>query len=340
MTIYHVAFWNLENLFAPEGFAGREPWIEEKVGRDLVGWTEALLDTKLSQLAEVIAWMNDGAGPDVLGFAEVENHHVVARLIEALQPLLPDRVYRVVHFDSSKDKRGIDTGFLYDAERLAVDDEAIFSHIVMRRTGTRDITQVTFATRSGRELVAFSNHWPSRSGGHHSESAGFRAVAGETLAYWHERVREIKGEDVAVVAMGDFNDDPGDASLVYNARATRERDDVAHARTARLYNTAWEHLAQVVTTRDGGTRTIYGTLYWDGNGNVFDQILLSPSIVRSTGAFGLVPGSPRIEAFPHMVSPSKNAGPIRFGLPKGGRGTVDETGYSDHFPVSVKLVEA
>ena len=27
MADYRVGFWNLENLFAPEGFPGREPWI-------------------------------------------------------------------------------------------------------------------------------------------------------------------------------------------------------------------------------------------------------------------------------------------------------------------------
>jgi hypothetical protein len=30
--IYNTGFWNLENLFAPEGFAQREPWLASKVG--------------------------------------------------------------------------------------------------------------------------------------------------------------------------------------------------------------------------------------------------------------------------------------------------------------------
>lgn len=30
MTGYQVGFWNLENLFAPEGFAGREPWVAQR----------------------------------------------------------------------------------------------------------------------------------------------------------------------------------------------------------------------------------------------------------------------------------------------------------------------
>ncbi|MFP3701632.1 endonuclease, partial [Burkholderia sp. SIMBA_013] len=83
--------------------------------------------------------------------------------------------------------------------KLLINENEIFSHFVMRRTGTRDITQCTFITKGGRQLIALSNHWPSRSGGA-VESAGFRMTAGETLGYWHQRIREEKGNDIAVVA--------------------------------------------------------------------------------------------------------------------------------------------
>ena len=39
-----VGFWNPENLFAPEDFAGREPWIAEEMTGDPHGWTEQLFD--------------------------------------------------------------------------------------------------------------------------------------------------------------------------------------------------------------------------------------------------------------------------------------------------------
>ena len=34
--------------------------------------------------------------------------------------------------------------------------------------------------------------------------------------------------------MGDFNDDPFDSSMVFNAQATRERGDVQRARSAKI----------------------------------------------------------------------------------------------------------
>ena len=341
MPSYHVAFWNLENLFAPEGFPGREPWIAAAVGRDLVGWTQALFDTKVGQLATAIAAMNGGAGPDLLGVAEVENRFCLEALRDRLNAMLPARAYDLVHVDSARDQRGIDTAFVFDGARLSVDPLAIFSHFVMRRTGTRDITQATFITVAGRELVALANHWPSRSGGPPALSQGFRATAGETLGYWHERVRELKGPEVPVLALGDLNDEPFDLSVTIHARGSRERDDIERAESARLYNLSWNYLRQEATTATGSTRTLYGTLYFAGEGNTFDRILASRGLLTGPGALKVREASARIEALPAMVSPSKNEGPIRFGLPRGdAAANINQAGFADHFPVSVIIDEA
>ena len=56
------AFWNLENLFAPENHPGREPWIATRMASDLNGWTPALFQAKLTQLSVVIAAMANNTG--------------------------------------------------------------------------------------------------------------------------------------------------------------------------------------------------------------------------------------------------------------------------------------
>lgn len=190
---YHTAFWNVENLFAPENYRDRELRIVVAVQEDLQGWTEALFERKLAQLASIIAQMNGGQGPDLLGLCEVENRYVLDELLKVLLTKLPERRYGVVHADSSKDQRGIDTAFIYDVQRFSVKD--VFDRTVLRRTGTREITQATFVTRSGSELIAMVNHWPSRSGDQ-EKSIGYRAIAGETVGWWHERIRDFKGADV------------------------------------------------------------------------------------------------------------------------------------------------
>ena len=165
-------------------------------------------------------------------------------------------------------------------------------------------------------------------------------TAGETLGYWHQRIREEKGNDIAVIAFGDFNDDPSDASLRYHANSTRERDDVENSQSAMFYNLAWNYLRQPVVDSVGTARTIYGTLYFNGDANIFDQILVSRSLLSGSSGFSVREETANVEAIAAMVSHSKNEGPIRFGLSKGDAvKNVNLGGFSDHFPVSVIVEE-
>jgi len=340
MVNHFVAFWNLENLFAPEGFPEREPWIAEQVAAELEGWTQALFDTKIIQLASIIRQMNGGAGPDILGVCEVENAYVLQQLTSRLNSQMNNRNYSVVHIDSTKDQRGIDTAFVFDHSKYKIDPDTVFSYFVMRRTGTRDITQATFTTQGGHELIALCNHWPSRSGGAH-ESRGYRMTAGETLSYWHQRIWDKKGNNMPIIAMGDFNDELFDESLQIHARATRERGDVERAQTAvRFYNLAWRYLEQQGQDHKGNPKAIHGTFYFDGNGNVFDQLLVSKGLLIQNSPITVNESTARIELYPEMVDHRVTHGPIRFGLPEGDAAqNVNTAGFSDHFPVSVVLHE-
>ena len=340
MPNHFVAFWNLENLFAPEDYPEREPWLAQQLSSELAGWTQALFDTKIKQLTSIISQMNGGHGPDILGVCEVENSYVLKKLSSQLNSQLSNRNYSVVHVDSTQDHRGIDTAFIFDSSMYSFDPDKVFSHFVMRRTGTRDITQATFTTRLGNDLIALCNHWPSRSSGIY-ESRGFRMTAGETLSYWHQRIWEERGNDIPIIAMGDFNDDPFDDSLIINARATRERGDVERAITAvRFYNLAWQYMEQLGQDRHGDPKLLHGTLYYKGNGNVFDQLLVSKGMLLRNSPISVDESTARMELYPEMVDHRVSYGPIPFGLPNGNASqNVDTNGFSDHFPVSVVLQE-
>jgi endonuclease/exonuclease/phosphatase family metal-dependent hydrolase len=333
-----TAFWNLENLFAPANYAERPEWLARALRSDLRGWTTELFRHKLKQLASIIEQMNDGNGPDLLGVCEVENKFVLDELCALLNARMAQRRYKPVHVDATRDLRGIDTAFIHDSRTLQVNREELFSHWVMRRTGTRDITQATFVTDSGAELVALANHWPSRSGDSSGASSGYRAVAGETLSYWHERIRDIKGTDAAVIAFGDFNDNPFDRSMTEHARATRELRDVGRARSAKFYNLAWRYLEQSALDGGGRQRNLNGTLYYQGDGNVFDQILMAQGLMKNRGALHALLHTARIEAFPEMIDSRVTPAPIRFGLPKGdAQKNINRQGFSDHYPVSLTI---
>jgi endonuclease/exonuclease/phosphatase family metal-dependent hydrolase len=319
MSNYHLSFWNVENLFDVIDSPRRSDKLQRAIGGELQGWTEPVLARKLAQLASVVRQLGGGGGPDILGVCEVENRHVLERLCEVLEPL--GRRYDIVHADT-EDGRGIDVAFIYDRDRFEA--EEVFSHYFIKRVATRDIVQVNFRTTSGRLLVLIGNHWPSRLGGRY-ESEPYRLLAGETIAYFHERIRQIHGSRVAVVAMGDFNDEPFDRSMVEYALCERQRDKVLRSNSARFLNLMWPVIGSEI-----------GTHYHQNSAGVLDQVLVSAGMLRDDGGLRVLEDSVEINRFAGMVGAGLYPVPVRFG-----RGnTPNPDGFSDHFPVSVQVVEA
>ena len=320
-----VAWWNLENLFDEENSPFRTEKVRRTLGDSLKGWTPVLRDLKIKQLASVIAQMNEGAGPDLLGVCEVENRRVLDLLVVQLATLLPDRLYAIVHADTD-DARGIDVAFLYDPREFEVPEGEVFFHVVMRRNATREIVQVNFRTRpAGRVWTVFGNHWPSRSGGA-AESAGYRDIAGETLGYFHQRALDVHGPATAVLAMGDFNDEPFDPSLVIHALSTRQRQRVLLADTPRLWNLMWP----IMGIADG-------SFYYENQPNMLDQFMVNKYLVVEQAPIRAEPDTVRILRFPGTVSPGDYPKPRPFG----GMGQpVDPKGFSDHFPIAMTVTEA
>ena len=325
-TTYSVTWWNLENLFDSVNSPRRSEKLQRTIGSDLEGWTTVLRDKKIDQLAKVIASLNGGLGPDLLGVCEVENEFVVNRLKERLELKTPNRSYKLVHADTT-DQRGIDVAFIYEDSKLEVLPGGVFQHVVVRRTATRDVLQVNFQTKPGeRTWAIFGNHWPSRSGGK-EKSEGYRQIAGETLAYFHQRVREVHGDDTPALAMGDFNDEPFNLSLTRHALSTRQRTKVVRGTSPRFLNLMWPR----VGSGDG-------TFYFNNFANVLDQFLANENMLKQDSTIKIDPGTVVIEnQFPGINNPSATyPQPIRFG----GMGKdVNESGFSDHYPISVSVHE-
>jgi hypothetical protein len=76
MPDHYIAWWNVENLF-DHATATRPDYLRAKLRSELVGWTAAVRDAKIAQLASVITQMNNQKGPDILGVCEIENATVM-----------------------------------------------------------------------------------------------------------------------------------------------------------------------------------------------------------------------------------------------------------------------
>lgn len=318
MIQYECAFWNLENLFDEADSPRRTEKLQRTIGRELNGWNRAALDRKIFQLASVIGKMNGGNGPDLLGVCEVENRFVLECLVAALKPL--SRHYEIAHADT-EDRRGIDVAFLYDADRFSAAEK--FSHYIVKRSASRDLFQVNFHSAAGRLLIVIGNHWPSRSGGVY-ESEPYRIMAAETLAYFHQRIEDIHGRDAAVLALGDFNDEPHDRSLVEYALSDRTRKKVTFARTPHFLNLMWQISGQGL-----------GTHYYNNAPGVLDQFLASRGLLTGNSGFKILPETVQVVRFPEMVHTGAYPVPVRFGRGK----SMNPDGFSDHFPIAIKLRE-
>jgi predicted extracellular nuclease len=316
METLFLAFWNVENLFDVES-AVRTEKLRKVIASDIKGWDDALLDAKLRQLSLVIRSMNGGNGPDMLGVCEVENKEVLDKLTKRIK-VDGGRSYSVSHADT-KDSRGIDVAFLYDGAIATTTQAETFQHWVVKRNSTRDLFQVNF-TVDGKKLVLIGNHWPSRTAGQY-ESEPYRMVAGETLAYWVERIHEELGEDVPIVAMGDFNDEPFNRSITEYALSTSDASVVLKGQNQYLYNLMWPILASG-----------QGSHFYGGQWNQLDQIMVSRAVVSGKSGW-TVQGSASIEGT-GIMSNSGKPGPRRFGISPKER---DTGGFSDHYPVSVTL---
>lgn len=317
MVEYYIAFWNVENLFDVFDSPRRSDKLQRTLAGELDGWTSQVLDRKIHQLASIICQMNGGRGPDLLGVCEIENEHVLGLLVNASRPL--NRNYQIAHFDT-QDQRGIDVAFIYDQDLLTSNEK--FSHFIVKRTATRDLLQVNFRTGTGKLLVVIGNHWPSRMGGQF-ETEPYRIIAGETLAYFHERIREVQNDDnVAVLAMGDFNDEPSNRSLTDYALSERLRTRVTRARSAKFLNLMWPILGQGI-----------GTHYHENSPNVLDQFLVSKGLLTGRSGLAAILESVEVLRFPEMVKEGDYSAPKRFGR----KASLDIDGFSDHFPISLRL---
>jgi endonuclease/exonuclease/phosphatase family metal-dependent hydrolase len=331
MSEYFLAWWNVENLFDAEDSPNRSDKLKRALGRELKGWTKAILDKKIAQLSKIILRLNNNRGPDVLGVCEVENKPVVEKLSNSLASL-NQRRYKVIHADTS-DERGIDVALIYDSKRLEIErdrdhNELVFSHFILKRVATRDILQVNFKTKpNGNRLVVIGNHWPSRRGGQY-ESEPYRIVAGETLSYFHQRILEQNTDEdgkTAIIVMGDFNDEPHNRSITEYALATTSMLKVQLSKEApRLYNLMWPTMAEG-----------RGTFYYENFPNFLDQFMISKGIAIGS-KIRVIDNSVQIITFPEMMT-GKYKVPVNFGRPS--ENSLNENGFSDHFPISVTIKE-
>ncbi|CAM3872209.1 endonuclease [Flavobacterium branchiophilum] len=339
VAIHTVAFYNFENLFDTINNPNND---EEWLPNGAQNWTSEKYHQKLKNLSRVLSGIgtpDNPNAPTLIGGSEIENRGVLEDLIK--EPQLAKYNYGIVHFDSP-DHRGIDVALLYqkkyfqptstsniplliyknqakDSKEKETDEDKMENdktdYVNNHRIYTRDILLVT-GFLDGEEVHVLVNHWPSRSGGE-KKSSPFREEAGRLNRKIMDSIYKIN-PNAKIISMGDLNDGPYNNSVKKGIGAKLSRNDVAKFG---VYN-PFEQMA-----KDGNA-----TLFYRDAGDIFDQIMVSETLLQKDfSTFMYWKSGIYNKSFMVQTTGAYKGYPLRHSL--------NEVGFSDHFPAFIYLVK-
>ena len=307
-----IAFYNIENLFDTinDEATNDDDFLPTSAKR----WTTKRYENKLMKLGTVISKIGkddeDEKAPVLVGLAEVENMQVLSDLVSHKN--LIEENYSYVHYDSS-DERGIDVALLYKSDYFKVESSETYTVYLENDRGLRDYTRDILLVKGQlheETLYIIVNHWPSRRDG--ADVTESKRLAAASKVNTIIKDIRVKDENAKILVMGDFNDNPNNNSI-----ALMENE-------SQLFNpfkTVWSHDK--------------GSLNYNFEWNLFDQILFSTNFFdakNSSLAFDIA--DVYDDKSLTQYDGKYKGQPFRTYVGKKYKG-----GYSDHFPVFIKLKE-
>jgi predicted extracellular nuclease len=281
-----VVFYNVENFFDP--YPDSTLAYNEFTSSGERHWTAQKFNDKKNKIYQVMAAIGEGELPEVIAFAEIENRQVLEKLIHTTP--MESFGYEIIHADS-RDERGIDVGLIYRKERVgSLFWKTIpikFSKDKLKRS--RDILYTKFMV-GGDTVHLFVNHWPSRYGGM-IETEDYRLTAAAMLKSYCDSLCSGQ-DDVNILTLGDFNDDPSNRSIQYLVKNDTNcliqlfpEYHSGHAKGSYKYKGEWQLFDQVLCS--SALLNDNSSLFLDGKGYyVFDPMFL---LEEDGKFFGLKP---------------------------------------------------
>jgi len=312
-----IVFYNCENFFDIYD----DPKINDNqfLPQSKNSWTSERYSTKVKNISHVIFATDSINLPDVVGLAEIENKNILDDLANC--PLLKKADYKTVHYESSDD-RGIDVALFYNPKKVKVLASRPIP-VVSSGNKMREILYVKALTFNTDTLNIFVNHWKSRSGGV-AETQPKRILYASVLKKFTDSLF-TKNPAANILIMGDFNDEPGDISVLNTLGALPPAEK---AEAKKLYNLCYNFY-----------KAKQGSYYYSGDKkwNMIDQMILSGNLFAAQkNKLHYVNGSAEIFRKNWMLYKSSSGEMLPS---KTFSGTTYHAGYSDHLPITIQFVK-
>ena len=282
-------------------------------------WTYDRFWKKVVRIYQVMSAADEWDMPVIAGFCEVENRGVLEKLV--YETPLEKYNYRIIHKDSP-DPRGIDVALIYRKDVFRPDTSEWINVPVGEGLATREILKVTGRLWEEGQVTIYINHWPSRSGGALSSEPKRIMAASVLKASLDALFAEEPGANVII--MGDFNDEPMDVSLKSLGKTGYNPDSVCQ--------TAIINLSEPHEMANQS-----GTIKYGGVWSIFDQVLVSCSLINGKNGLKIAGDKAEIFAAPFLLEPDPSYSGMRPRRTYLGPNYHD--GFSDHLPVSVVVEE-
>lgn len=305
-----LSFYNVENLFLPDH---KPKHKSDPTNSGLRNWDERKYQNKLFRIAHVFQLIKEDNGmlPFMIGLSEVSGRKVLEDLVQK-EPFNAE--YGIVHYNS-KDERKVDVALLYDRNKIEIiHSEAITFLFEAEGKGiqnyetTRDVLYSRVKYKQ-EEIDIFIAHLPSQRE---------KDINGPKRAFILTELRKkilniMNNDEKNVILCGDFNENPDDENLkkiLYDE----------------LNNKVLENPFQQLFLEKR-----YSAFHYR-SGLLFDQIILSESFFNKGSTLSFQDA----EVFSSGKISSRDR---KFeGRPfRTYSGTRYLGGYSDHFPVFVRL---
>lgn len=336
--------YNVENLFDTSKDEGKDDWTflpnktqgkkeqcqkikNDKYKKECLGtdWNDKKLELKMNQIKRVVT-RGKNKLPHLLALQEVENESVVSMLAKKLG-------FARSITTNGPDERGVDVALLVnESEDLKVVGfkEHIVSGETLKNKPTRPILEVELSLED-QKLFVFVNHWPSQ-----SNPSLSRVEAAKTVM---NRIAQIQKDNsnALIVVTGDFN--TLDSDFPHPFKTVLQEGGVLDNVNEMFMNDRsieWK----IKENMPLGTYFYYPKMQW----NMLDYVFVSKNLFDKAG-WDVDLNSFQIYA-PAFATDSKiyKKGHVKHsvvaGAPKGyehNARTAEKAGFSDHFPVLIKI---